>query len=346
MDLLLKSSGLLSHQAKDLAHIMHFIRNLHNQKLQHYILGKNPTSVQNAITLIQKKDAELKIIEGLHSNDLDQEVHSINLSQTDKPVNPGSCDTCIGPHFIKDCKDTICLQCKPNLNKHTPLKCPRRCPSNWPFNHNTPHNTTTRNTCETDSYAEPNPQLSVSTNKPDQMSELLEIIKQMTKYFKRLLKHTPKHNNNNDYYQDKTNTYHSNKCKHKPHYHKDEVNKITLDTCTPKHTPKKINETPDNTDIDSSDSTVHSSSDSKWLSREHEIIEVKLSNSRYAANFPVKVNNNQTVSLFDTGPLISCISKSCFEKLDPKSLLIRKNPYRVNSTDGNTLRPLVQLPVP
>ena len=38
LDLLLKSSGLLLHQANDLAHITHFICNLHNQKLQHYTL--------------------------------------------------------------------------------------------------------------------------------------------------------------------------------------------------------------------------------------------------------------------------------------------------------------------
>ena len=42
LDLLLKSSGLSPHQAKDLVHITHFIRNLHNQKLQHYFLGKKP----------------------------------------------------------------------------------------------------------------------------------------------------------------------------------------------------------------------------------------------------------------------------------------------------------------
>ena len=54
-DLLLKSSGFLPHLAKDLAHITHFIQNLHNQKLQHYVLGKNPTSVQNTIMLAQKK---------------------------------------------------------------------------------------------------------------------------------------------------------------------------------------------------------------------------------------------------------------------------------------------------
>ena len=39
-DLLLKSSCLLLHQAKDLAHTTHFICILHNQKLQHHMLGK------------------------------------------------------------------------------------------------------------------------------------------------------------------------------------------------------------------------------------------------------------------------------------------------------------------
>ena len=64
-DLLLTSNGLLPHQAEDLAWLTYFICNLHNQKLQHYVLGKSPTSVQNAITLAQKKDVELCIIEGL-----------------------------------------------------------------------------------------------------------------------------------------------------------------------------------------------------------------------------------------------------------------------------------------
>ena len=60
LDLLLKSSRLPPHQAKDLAHITHFIQNLHNQKFKHYILGKNPTSVQNAIMLVQKKRCRTK----------------------------------------------------------------------------------------------------------------------------------------------------------------------------------------------------------------------------------------------------------------------------------------------
>ena len=80
-DLLLNSSGLLLHQAKDLVHITHFICNLNNQKLQHYVLGKNPTSVQNAITLAQKKDAQLCTIEGLQKHDPGYEIINIYYKQ-------------------------------------------------------------------------------------------------------------------------------------------------------------------------------------------------------------------------------------------------------------------------
>ena len=75
--------------------------------------------------------------------------------------------------------------------------------SNRPFNHNTPYKNNTRNTHETNSHTEPSLQLSVSTNKPDQMAKLLETTKKMTKYFKRPLKHIPMHTNTNDYYQNK-----------------------------------------------------------------------------------------------------------------------------------------------
>ena len=80
-DLLLKSSGLLLHQAKYLAHITHFICNLHNKKLHYYVLGKNMTSVQNGITIAQKKDAELRIIEGLHNHDPEHKTNNISNDQ-------------------------------------------------------------------------------------------------------------------------------------------------------------------------------------------------------------------------------------------------------------------------
>ena len=46
------------------------------------------------------------------------------------------------------------------------------------------------------------------------------------------------------------------------------------------------------------------------------------------------------VSLFDTGAMISCMSKPCFDTLDPRPPLSTKHPYRVNGADGNSLGPL------
>ena len=98
---MLKPSGLLPHHTKDLANITHFIRNLHNQKLQHYVLGKNSTLVQNAITLSQKKDAELRIIEGLHNHDSGHEINNTYSKHNDKPANTGPYHACNGSHLIK-----------------------------------------------------------------------------------------------------------------------------------------------------------------------------------------------------------------------------------------------------
>ena len=52
---LIISSSLLLHQAQDLAHKTHFICNLHNQSLHHYVLGKNPTSVQKCYYVSTEK---------------------------------------------------------------------------------------------------------------------------------------------------------------------------------------------------------------------------------------------------------------------------------------------------
>ena len=68
--------------------------------------------------------------------------------------------------------------------------------------------------------------------------------------------------------------------------------------------------------------------------------EVKLSNTKYATNFPVTINKNKTLSLFDTGATISCMSKECFDKPDPKPALIQTPTYKVNGADGNSLGPL------
>ena len=83
----------------------YFIRNLHNQKLQHYAIGKIPTLVQNTITLAQKKNAELKIIEGLHNHDSGHKINNIYTKHNDKPANIGPWHACNSPHLIKICNE-------------------------------------------------------------------------------------------------------------------------------------------------------------------------------------------------------------------------------------------------
>ena len=58
-------------------------------------------------------------------------------------------------------------------------------------------------------------------------------------------------------------TSHSDSHKCNSHYHKDEVNTITSDTYTSLHIVTETDNIPDNTDVDRSDSTVDSASDSE-----------------------------------------------------------------------------------
>ena len=74
--------------------------------------------------LAQKKDAELRIIEGLHYHDSGHEINNIYPKYYDKSINMGPCHACNGPHLIKDCNEPACGRYKPNLDKDTPSKCP------------------------------------------------------------------------------------------------------------------------------------------------------------------------------------------------------------------------------
>ena len=110
-------------------------------------------------------------------------------------------------------------------------------------------------------YTKPNLQLSVLTNKPDQMVELLEATRKMMKYFKRSLKHNPSHPNNTSNLQRKTSTSHSDKHKCNSYYHKVEVTEITPDNYAPSHIAMETNNIPDNSDVHHSDSTTDAVSD-------------------------------------------------------------------------------------
>ena len=61
---------------------------------------------------------------------------------------------------------------------------------------------------------------------------------------------------------------------------------------------------------------------------------------KYATNFPMTINKNNTISLFDTGATISCMSKTCFDKLQPKPILVQTHTYKVNGANGNGLGPI------
>ena len=87
-----------------MAHRTHLIHGLHNQKLQH-VLGKNLTSVQNTITLVQKNDAELCIIEGLHNHNPGYEINHISNKQyQNQNSSTGPCHGCSGPHLCEGAK--------------------------------------------------------------------------------------------------------------------------------------------------------------------------------------------------------------------------------------------------
>ena len=67
------------------------------------MLHKNPTLVQYAIPLAQKKDAELCIVEVLHNHDAEHEInHSSSKQYQGQNSNPGCWHGCIGPHLIRD----------------------------------------------------------------------------------------------------------------------------------------------------------------------------------------------------------------------------------------------------
>ena len=58
---------------------------------------------------------------------------------------------------------------------------------------------------------------------------------------------------------------------------------------------------------------------------------------KYSTKFPVIINKNNTIFLFDTEATISCMSKSCFDKLQSKPALVQTHTYKVNGADAIVL---------
>ena len=54
----------------------------------------------------------------------------------------------------------------------------------------------------------------------------------------------------------------------------------------------------------------------------------------------VTINRNNTISLFATEATISCMSRTCLDKLQPKPKLVHTNICKVNGAKGNSLGPI------
>ena len=100
----------------------------------------------------------------------------------------GSCHACNGSHLVKDCEESICKRCKPNLDNHTPVRYPRKRPPKRQQKSN-PSYTNNSNRDQSNGHNDPSLQLSVSTSKPDHIADLLEATGKVTRYFKKSHKH-------------------------------------------------------------------------------------------------------------------------------------------------------------
>ena len=165
----------------------------------------------------------------------------------------------------------------------------------------------------------------------------------MTTYFKRSCKDSKSHSSDNSTHHSSTNHYsssHPDRHKCKSCNNNEEVNEIINQNCTSNCAPSEHENNEECCDWDGPDTYLIPSLDLKWLSWENEIIKVKLSNTKYGTNFPVTINSNHTIFFFDTGATISCMSKTCFEKLDPKPTLKQTHTLKVNGTDSSSHGPL------
>ena len=163
----------------------------------------------------------------------------------------------------------------------------------------------------------------------------------MAMYFKKSYKHNKPHHTCTDSHHPSTNhnSIHADRHKCKSHNTNDQVNEIIWQTHVSRNTKSEPEDIKDPHNSDSPDSNLDSSPDSEWLSWADKIIEVKISNMKYATNFPVTINKNDTI-LFDAGATISCMSKACFDKLQPKPALVQTHTYKVNGANGNSLSPI------
>ena len=132
-------------------------------------------------------------------------------------------------HLIRNCEDFVCKKCKSNQDNHAPARYPS---SQLPA----------KQQCVTDQYdtsphinwsnsnSDPTPRFSVSTTKPNHISELLEATRKLIRHFKKSYKNGRSHQNNTDnncLHKSQSNTNNTDKHVHRTHSNANQVNEIT-----------------------------------------------------------------------------------------------------------------------
>ena len=228
---------------------------------------------------------ELRIIKGLYNHNSGYEIsNNIYPRHNEKPINIGHCHACNGPHLIKGCNKSTCGRCKPNLDNHTPSTCPRKCPFNKQQSCNPFHNNDNSNR---------NKLLTTPNQTYNFLS--LEATRKMTKYFKGSYKHSKSHPSDSSNCHSSTNhfsNFHPNtNANHAITMMKTKLLIRHTYLITHHQNPKIVKNTMTQRVL------IAYLIPPETLNDSHRKIKLsKLNNTKYAANFPVTINNNQTIS--------------------------------------------------
>ena len=122
----------------------------------------------------------------------------------------------------------MCKRCKPNLDNHTPARLPNRKPP-AKQQHLTDQYDTSLHRNQSNCSSDPALQVSVTTPKPNYISELLEATRKITRYFKMSYKNSKLHRietENKTPHKFQSNLHNPDKHVHKTHSNADQVNEL------------------------------------------------------------------------------------------------------------------------
>ena len=110
------------------------------------------------------------------------EITNIYTKPNDKTASTGHCHICNGPHLIKNCNESTYSRCKPNLDKHTPARCPRKHPFSKHPSSSNPHSNDNSNKTKINNLLNQTYQLQFQPTNQTTWPKLLDATRKMTKY--------------------------------------------------------------------------------------------------------------------------------------------------------------------